>query len=264
MLFVAMALESLTGGGPLCSGMRQRGFTLIELLVVVAIIAVLAGMLLPAVSLVRHAAKTSVCASNLRQIGIGAASYAAEWDGSLAPSCIYYVANHSVMKRVYEVLEDHVGLGSTGGFAQRKEVWVCPSRTILPLEPPCNYGANQAVHAQWYAYDPASRPRAQARLRRPGSIVAFTDVALPSGGSAIGVLNNTEGGVFDNPADADRQVDGFWAWTGQINGSTPDSPGYVPRYRHGGSRSLNALWADGHVSTAARGVLLYRDFTQAY
>ena len=81
---------------------RRFAFTLIELLVVIAIIAILAAMLLPALAKAKEKAKQANCQSNLRQMGLAASSYVADfqkyplwtsgsgsdlhyWDGTLLP-----------------------------------------------------------------------------------------------------------------------------------------------------------------------------------
>ena len=57
------------------AAMKPKGFTLIEMLVVTAIIAVLAGLLLPALARARESARLNTCLSNLRQLGTAVFMY---------------------------------------------------------------------------------------------------------------------------------------------------------------------------------------------
>ena len=96
--------------------MKVGKFTLIELMIVIAIIAILASMLLPALGNGRNSARKIACLGNLRQVGQGMTSYLQDYNDFIVP---YQSGNDQCF---YE-LNTYIGGQSKRGF---NKVWICP------------------------------------------------------------------------------------------------------------------------------------------
>ncbi|MEM7454207.1 MAG: DUF1559 domain-containing protein [Planctomycetota bacterium] len=239
---------------------KRGGFTLVELLVVIAIIGILIGMLLPAVQMVRSAARRTSCANNLRQQGLALANYEStfsEFPVSFeAPPGVVVRGSWSIHARLLPMMEqanayqqidfstdwhDQVG---TGIPAFGVPVYSCPSdfnsgkRTQAGADyvHSTSYGFSMG---SWFVFDPVTRETGDGAFRVNNATRAadFGDglsntLAISDVKSYTSYIRNVDSidGVF--PA----QPDHFMSVTGQAK----LGPGHEDNTGH-------TVWTDGRV-----------------
>jgi prepilin-type N-terminal cleavage/methylation domain-containing protein len=114
--------------------MRRRGFTLVELLVVIGVIVVLMGMLLPALNRAREAARRANCLSNLRQVHLAFAYYAAANRDEVPLGCRLQTGQTTPFKQFNSMIYSgtaktivEFGWLQVGGFMKIPQVFYCPA-----------------------------------------------------------------------------------------------------------------------------------------
>jgi len=199
----------------------KRAFTLIELLVVIAIIAILAALLLPALSSAKQKAGTIDCISNLKQIGLGLRMFADD-NGEYYPESGGTIpwdltdpnsTTNAWMQQIYS-------------YVQNTNVYHCPGNAQLPLQNRSPFNYFNGVRA---AYIAAGDQRAAV----DGKQILFPAAYVLAG-------DTIDGGQYFLPADADKDDFSQNCVGGAVNG-TPA----VAWQAH--SNGQNILFADAHV-----------------
>jgi len=116
---------------------RGRAFTLVELLVVIGIIAMLMGIMLPAMAAARAQAKAVACTSNLRQLATAALMYAQ--DKKLYVSFVPAIGNVPAKDRK-ELLYPYLRQGRNNADNEANQAWHCPANDRVAAQ--ASYGFN--------------------------------------------------------------------------------------------------------------------------
>ncbi len=227
--------------------MRHHAFSLTELLVVISIIAILASMLLPAISLVRTQAKKADCANRLRQMGLAFEVYIQGNEGQYPIGntgggnwAAWYKAITGDSTNALTVAQGLANYQISGAAEWGKQFY-CSEDPCTPTTDLTPLGSGNTRIA-WDLYTVSHGYNGHGLGGNKGNIFTTADYDKPAHRSSIKRPSETVLSV-DNK-DSMRpafEAAGYGHGLAGANGS----PGAFPR--HGG-RIANVLWVDGHVS----------------
>jgi prepilin-type N-terminal cleavage/methylation domain-containing protein/prepilin-type processing-associated H-X9-DG protein len=232
------------------------GFTLVELLVVIAIIALLAALLLPALARGRAAAKSTVCKSNLRQLGVALSMYLGDYRKYPGPKPYWYEVGNDPFNPTwfdsgtwlnpYLPSPGPAGAG-VGTATDYSSVFRCPSKP--PKMWPNLFDAGESPsYSDGYGYNQYGTERLDSPLTRDLGL-GWRELSSPDGPRVFPILQPPSPSpryLRFLPESAVRVPSDMLAMGDVVGWSRTISPSsyYVADYHRGGA---NVVFCDAHV-----------------